>query len=93
VTKASKMLAGLVALAVGTGLLFSSGAALADSLLVTRTGVPLGSLFLFAVGLIGIGGAADLLGPKRKVATPKEAVALSIWATRAHVDQWGIGEN
>jgi hypothetical protein len=44
-TKASKMLAGLIALAVGTGLLFSNGAALADGLMTgTRSGIPLGSL-------------------------------------------------
>jgi hypothetical protein len=84
---------GLVCLLAGGALFFWNGAALADSLLETRAGIPLGSLFGVAAGLIGIGGAADLLGPPRKLAAKKESIAQSIWATRAHVDQWDIGEN
>jgi hypothetical protein len=92
--KASKFALGLVALAVGVGLLFSNGEALADSLIGARAGIPLGSLFGVVAGLIGIGGAADLLGPPRAPAKPtKDNIAKSIWATRAHVDQWDIGEN
>jgi hypothetical protein len=91
--KGGKIMAGLVALAVGIGLLFSNGAALADSLIVAHTGVPLGSLVGVIAGLFGIGAAADCLGAPRAAPEPKEAVALSIWAARAHVDQWDIGEN
>ena len=66
------MLTGLIALAVGTGLLFSSGAALADGLITgTRSGIPLGSLLGVVAGLMGIGGAADLLGPPRAAAPEK----------------------
>ncbi len=102
-TKASKLLPalrslgkgglGLVALAVGTGLLFSNGAALADGLMTgTRSGIPLGSLVGVIAGLIGIGGGLDLVGPPRAPAPKKETIAQSIWATRAHVDEHGIGE-
>jgi hypothetical protein len=84
---------GVVCLLAGGALFFWNGAALADSLIATRSGVPLGNLFFFAAGLIGIGGAADLLGPPRKPAAKKETIAESIWATRLHVDQWDIGEN
>ena len=52
------MLTGLIALAVGTGLLFSNGAALADGLMTgTRSGISLGSLSGVIAGLMGIGGA------------------------------------
>ena len=93
-TKASKLLLGLVALAVGTGLLFSNGAALADGLMTgTRAGIPLGSLLGAVAGLMGIGAAIDLLGPPRARAPKRETVAQSIWATRAHIDEHGIGES
>jgi hypothetical protein len=92
-TKWLKIPLGVICLLAGGALFLSSGAALADSLLVTRSGVSLGSLFFFAVGLCGLGAAADFLGPARAPAAKKETIAQSIWATRAHVDQWDIGEN
>jgi hypothetical protein len=93
-TKWQKIPLGVACLLAGGALFFWNGTALADSLLVNRSGVPLGNLFFFAAGLIGIGGAADLLGPPRKSAKPtKDNIAKSIWAARGHVDQWGIGEN
>jgi hypothetical protein len=93
-TKWQKIPLGVVALAVGLGLLLWNGAALADSLITTRSGVALGNLLFFAAGLMGIGGAADLLGPPRQPAKPtKDNLAKSIWARAGHVDQWGIGEN
>jgi len=92
--KASKILLGLIALAAGIGLLFSNGAALADGLMAgTRSGIPLGSLVGVIAGLMGIGGAADLLGPPRAPAPKKETIANSKWAARAHLDKHGIGES
>jgi hypothetical protein len=93
-TKWLKIPLGVVCLLAGGALFFSSCAALADSLIATRTGVPLGSLFGFIAGLCGLGAAADCLGPPQRPAAKKEGVvAKSIWATRAHVDEFGIGEN
>lgn len=93
-TKWLKIPFGVVCLLAGGALFLWNGAALADSLIATRTGVALGNLFFFAVGLCGLGAAADCLGPPRKPAKPtKDNIAKSIWATRAHVDQWGIGDN
>jgi hypothetical protein len=91
--KLLKIPLGVASLAAGGALLLSNGAALADSLLVTRSGVSLGNLFFFAVGLCGLGAACDCLGPPRKPAEKKQTIAASIWSTRAHVDQWDIGEN
>ena len=92
--KASKLLLGLIALAVGTGLLFSSGSALADGWMTgTRSGIPLGSLSGVAIALMAIGASWDLLGPPRAPAPKKETIAQSIWASRAHVDEYGIGES
>ena len=88
-----KISVGVASLVGGGALSISSGAALADSLLITRSGLGLGNVFLFAAGLIGIGFAADSLGPPRKPAAKKESIAESIWSTRAHVDQWDIGDN
>jgi type IV secretory pathway TraG/TraD family ATPase VirD4 len=71
-TKWMKIPLGLAALAGGGALFISSGAALADSMLVTRSGFALGNLFFFAAGLIGIGAAADCLGPPRKPVRKKK---------------------
>jgi hypothetical protein len=89
-----KIPVGLAALASGGALFISSGAALANGLLVARTGLALPNVFFFAVSLCGLGAAADCLGPPRKSAKPtKDNLAKSIWAERAHVNQWDIGEN
>jgi hypothetical protein len=92
-TKWQKIPLGVVCLSAGGALLLWNGAAIVLSLTQAKTGIPLLNLAGCIGGLFGIGGAADLLGAARGAAKPKEAVALSIWASRAHVDQWSIGEN
>ena len=89
--KASKLALGVVCGLAGGALLLWNGAAIA--LALTHGGIPLLNLAGCVGGLFGIGGAADLLGPPRAPAAKKETIAQSIWATRAHVDQWDIGEN
>jgi hypothetical protein len=90
--KPHKLLLGVACLAVGGALLTYNGAAMWFSLTHAGGGVPLGNAFGLAAGL-GIGGASlDLLGKPRPPAPEKPDIAKSIWATRAHVDHYDIGE-
>jgi hypothetical protein len=91
-TKRGKIALGVVCGLAGGALLLWNGAAIVLSLTQAKTGIALLNLAGCVGGLFGIGGAADLLGPSRAPAAKKETIAQSIWATRAHVDQWGIGE-
>src|SRR5208337_1282579 len=60
---------------------------------VTKAGHGLPYTFGCVVGVMMIGGAWDLFrGPRAPAAPVKDDIAKSIWATRAHVDQDGIGE-
>jgi hypothetical protein len=90
-TKASKFVLGVASLIGGGALVVLCGVAIVEGL-AHNSGLQLLNLAGFFGGLFGIGGAADLLGPPRAPAAPREAVALSIWGARAHVDQWDIGE-
>lgn len=89
-TKWQKIPLGVACLLAGGALLLSNGAALADSLIAAHTGVPLVSLFGVVGGLFGIGGACDLLGPPKKPAKPKTAIAESRFASRADIEAAGL---
>jgi len=89
-----KILLGCTCLIGGAALLIWNGAAILASLTQTGRGVPLGNFFGVVAGLGGLGASLDLLGGPRAANAPKkDDIAKSIWATRAHVDQDGIGEN
>jgi type IV secretory pathway TraG/TraD family ATPase VirD4 len=61
---------------------------------VAKVGHGLPYTFGCVIGIMMIGGAFDLFrGPRAPAAPIKEDIAKSIMATRAHVDQDGIGEN
>ena len=93
-TRRGKIMLGVVCGLAGGALLLWNGAALADGLMTgTRSGIPLGSLSGVAIALMAIGASWDLLGPPRAPAPKKETIAQSIWASRAHVDEYGIGES
>jgi type IV secretion system protein VirD4 len=81
-------------LAGGAALFIWNGWEILFSLTQTGRGLPLGNFFGFVAGLGGLGASLDLLGKPRAPAAPvKDDIAKSVWASRAHVDQDGIGEN
>jgi len=86
---------GVVPLVGGGALVVWNGWAIFVALTQTRSGVPLLNLAGCIAGLFGIGAAGDCFGwPRaRQAVKPKENIAKSIWATAAHVDEYGIGES
>jgi hypothetical protein len=89
-TTRNKLL-GAACLVAGGALILWNGWAILESL-THKSGIPLLNLAGCMAGLFGLGGAADCFGEKRPAPKPKETIAKSIWATLAHVEEYGIGE-
>jgi type IV secretion system protein VirD4 len=82
---------GVASLAAGGGLLAKFGTSAALALTQPGGGVDLPNLYAIALGLMGVGGAWDLLRPRRADAAKAGTVAQSRFATRKDIDAHGIG--
>jgi type IV secretion system protein VirD4 len=84
---------GVASLAAGGALLAKFGMSTALALTQPGGGVDLPNLYAIGLGLMGVGGAWDLLRPRRAAADKVGVVAKSVFATRRHIDACGISED
>ena len=89
-TKRGKLALGVVCGLAGGALLLWNGAIIFAGLTQAKTEIALLNLAGCIGGLFGIGGAADLLGPPKKSAKPKTAIAESRFASRADIVAAGL---